>query len=127
MEWWNVLITVLGAALGALATWLLQTYSHVWAQRAILFVDDVIIRTVLAVNQTWVDEKKLAETTGDYVFDEAEQAIAKKKCKDLVWAQVTTKIKNHLLAWFSGDEAKLDAYIDTGIEAAVKAAKEGNL
>lgn len=127
MDWWNVLITVLGAALGALATWLLQKYSSVWAQRAIIFADDVIIKTVLAVNQTWVDEKKLAETTGNYIFDPAEQAIAKQKCVALVWDQIPKKILNHLKAWFGGDEAAMVKYIDTGIEAAVKEAKEGNL
>ena len=127
MEWWNVVITVLGAALGALATWLLQKYSHVWAQRAILFVDDVIIKTVLAVNQTWVDEKKIAEESGNYVFDKDEQEIAKKKCLDLVWAQVPQKILKHLKDWFGGDVAAMNKYVDTGIEAAVKAAKEENL
>lgn len=120
---WNVIIGLAASAAGAIIAWLLQKYSGVWQQRALNFVNDVVVDTVLKVNQLYVDKRKEAEASGDGVFDDTERAIAKKMCMDLIWATIPQKILKHFYAWFGGDQAKAETYVDTLVESTVRTAK----
>lgn len=124
MEWWNYLIIIAGAVLGYVVKWLMEKYSSVWAQRGLEFLDTVIIQSVITVNQIYVDERKKGMADGKWTEDE--QINAKKMCFDWVWAQVPKKILELLTKWF-GSKDKLEAYVSSGIEVAVKEAKEGSL
>lgn len=123
MEWWNYLIIVLGAVLGYVIKWLMEKYGNVWVQRGLEFLDNVIVQSVLTVNQIYVDAKK---NDPDGVWTDEEKALAKKMCFDWVWAQVPQKMLVLLAKWF-GEQGKLEAYVSSSIEATVKDVKEGNL
>lgn len=124
MEWWNYLIIAGGAVLGYVVKWLLDKYSQVWVQFVLDLVDSVIIKSVLTVNQIYVDEKKKGEADG--MWTDEEKALAKKMCMDWVKVQLPQAIIAFLTKWF-GSEGKFEAYVSAGIESAVKAAKEGSL
>lgn len=124
MEWWNYLIIVAGAVLAYVIKWLMDKYGNVWVQRGLEFLDYVIVQSVLTVNQIYVDERKKALEDG--VWTDEEKATAKKMCLDWIWAQVPKKILDLLTKWF-GSKEKMEAYVSSGIEAAVRDAKEGNL
>lgn len=117
---WNIVIGIIAAAAGALLTWLLETYKGVWQQRAFLFVNDVIVNTVKEVNQIYVDKRKEAESSGDGVFDETEQAEAKRLCWSKIWEIVPAKMVKHFYGWFGGDKAAAEKYVEGKLEATVR-------
>lgn len=121
MEWWNYLIAAGGVILGAVIKWLLDKYANKYAQAALDFLNDVIVTSVYAVNQVYVDAIKQKRKDGTLTPEE------KKEAKDMAWdyvfKQIPPKFMDALKKLFGSAEA-LSAHIETNIEATVKEAKE---
>lgn len=121
MEWWNYVIAGAGVILGAVIKWLLDKYANKYAQAALDFLNDVIVTSVYAVNQVYVDEIKKGKEDGVLTDEE------KKKAKDMAWdyvfKQIPPKFMDALKKLFGSAEA-LSAHVETNIEATVKEAKE---
>lgn len=121
MEWWNYVIAGAGVILGAVIKWLLDKYANKYAKAALDFLNDIIVISVYAVNQIYVDEIKKGREDGTLTDEE------KKKAKDMAWdyifKQIPPKFLDALKKLFGSTEA-LSAHIETNIEATVQEAKQ---
>ena len=121
MEWWNYVIAGAGVILGAVIKWLLDKYGNKYAKAALDFLNDIIVISVYAVNQIYVDEIKKGREDGTLTDEE------KKKAKDMAWdyifKQIPPKFLDALKKLFGSTEA-LSAHIETNIEATVQEAKQ---
>jgi hypothetical protein len=124
MEWWNVLIAAGAAVAGIFIKWALDKFANKYADAALKFLDQVIVESVYAVNQVYVDAIKLASEDG--TLTDEEKAEAKAKAWDYIFRQIPPKFLAALKELFGSAEA-LSTRIDVGIESAVKAAKEEGL
>ena len=123
MEWWNILLSAAGVVAGILIKWAVDKIANKYADAALELLNDAIVISVAAVNQVYVDAIKSASEDGTLTDEEKKQAKA--MAWDYIFKQLPPKFIEALKKMF-GTEA-LNTYVDTGIEAAVKAAKEGSL
>ena len=124
MEWWNILLSAAGVVAGILIKWAVDKIANKYADAALEFLNEAIAIGVTAANQVYVDAIKAASEDGTLTDEEKRQA--KSLAWDYVFKQLPPKFIEALKKMFGTAEA-LNTYVDTGIEAAVKAAKEGSL
>lgn len=124
MEWWNILLSAAGVVAGIIIKWAVDKIANKYADAALEFLNEAILISVQAVNQVYVDAIKAANEDG--VLTDEEKKQAKALAWDYVFKQIPPKFIDALKKMF-GSDAALSGYVDAGIEAAVKDAKEGNL
>lgn len=124
MDFWNIIISALAVVAGIVIKWAIDKFANKYADAALEFLNEAIAIAVYAVNQVYVDAIKLGREDG--TLTDEEKADAKAKAWDYVFKMIPPKFLAALQKMF-GSPAALSSYVDAGIEAAVKEAKEGSL
>ena len=122
-QFWTIFWSAIGVILMGLATWI-STFVTSWLsskikdnklQRLSLALNDIVMRAVMTVTQTYVDNMKKKN-----VFDADAQIAALVKCKAIVNSQLTTELKQYITDNF-GD---IENYITTLIESTILSLKK---